>query len=53
MDEFIDNLLRQDSYCDIQLPRLQVINEKFFELDLGDVDLDELDAEWINLLFSI
>uniref|UniRef100_A0A1I7U783 Pre-mRNA-splicing factor 38 n=1 Tax=Caenorhabditis tropicalis TaxID=1561998 RepID=A0A1I7U783_9PELO len=23
MDEFIDNLLREDRYCDIQLPRLQ------------------------------
>lgn len=24
MDEFIDNLLREESYCDTQLPRLQV-----------------------------
>ncbi|ETN71939.1 WD domain, G-beta repeat protein [Necator americanus] len=24
MDEFIDNLLREERYCDIQLPRLQV-----------------------------
>lgn len=23
MDEFIDNLLRNERYCDIQLPRLQ------------------------------
>ena len=23
MDEFIDNLLRDERYCDIQLPRLQ------------------------------
>lgn len=26
MDEFIDNLIRQERYCDIQLPRLQVFN---------------------------
>lgn len=25
MDEFIDNLLRFERYCDIQLPRLQVL----------------------------
>ena len=24
MDDFIDNLMREDHYCDIQLPRLQV-----------------------------
>lgn len=30
MDEFIDHLLRDDGYCDIQLPRLQVSTLKDF-----------------------
>lgn len=32
MDEFIDNLLRDDHYCDIQLPRLQVLNLVFLSV---------------------
>ncbi|KAI6175000.1 Pre-mRNA-splicing factor 38 [Aphelenchoides bicaudatus] len=51
MDEFIDNLLREDSYCDIQLPRLQKRKalEDTDQLDLYEselnVDLENLSSE--------
>ncbi|EYC39293.1 hypothetical protein Y032_0664g1316 [Ancylostoma ceylanicum] len=50
MDEFIDNLLREERYCDIQLPRLQKRQalEEVGELEpyrsLLDEDLDALSA---------
>uniref|UniRef100_A0A914HC58 Pre-mRNA-splicing factor 38 n=1 Tax=Globodera rostochiensis TaxID=31243 RepID=A0A914HC58_GLORO len=43
MDEFIDNLLREDHYCDVQLPRLQkrqALEEKD-QLELYASALDE------------
>lgn len=50
MDEFIDNLLREERYCDIQLPRLQKRQalEDTDQLELYqsalDEDLDKLSA---------
>ncbi|KAK6022182.1 hypothetical protein OSTOST_12129 [Ostertagia ostertagi] len=50
MDEFIDNLLREERYCDIQLPRLQKRQalEEAGELEpyrsILDEDLDALSA---------
>jgi len=51
MDEFIDNLLQNESYCDIQLPRLQKRQalESTDQLDLYvsilDEDLGKLSSE--------
>uniref|UniRef100_A0A1I7XM36 Pre-mRNA-splicing factor 38 n=1 Tax=Heterorhabditis bacteriophora TaxID=37862 RepID=A0A1I7XM36_HETBA len=50
MDEFIDNLLREERYCDIQLPRLQKRQalEEVGELEsyrsILDEDLDAISA---------
>jgi hypothetical protein len=47
MDELIDNLLRNESYFDITLPRLQVRNSENIIAELGertwpvDIDLDD------------
>lgn len=30
MDEFIDSLLREERYCDIHLPRIQVFHASYF-----------------------
>ena len=51
MDEFIDNLLREERYCEIILPRIQKrwVHESNTELDarvsLLDDDLDDLESE--------
>ncbi|VDN41848.1 unnamed protein product [Gongylonema pulchrum] len=50
MDEFIDNLLREERYCDIHLPRIQkrMTLEEVGELQLYvsalDEDLDNLSS---------
>uniref|UniRef100_F1L9R6 Pre-mRNA-splicing factor 38 n=1 Tax=Ascaris suum TaxID=6253 RepID=F1L9R6_ASCSU len=50
MDEFIDNLLRQERYCDIQLPRLQSrqaleeVGELQPYVSALDEDLDKLSS---------
>ncbi|CAD5224450.1 unnamed protein product [Bursaphelenchus okinawaensis] len=48
MDEFIDSLLREDSYCDIQLPRLQK-RQALEESNQIDPYVSSLDEDLDNL----
>ncbi|KAF1578198.1 UNVERIFIED_CONTAM: Pre-mRNA-splicing factor 38A, partial [Eudyptes robustus] len=48
MDEFIDHLLRDESYCDIQLPRLQK-RQALEESDQIDTYVSSLDEDLDNL----